>query len=429
MITSVGWINKGIYKEFPTRYEATQDFKEEIAPPKPKPSDPNDVFNMEHYDEEDDAPHFSSAVEGLMVYKNEDDPFILVPDRETAQDMEDFMIRKEDMILLCAVSEEDEVSHLDVYVYEEKESNTFIHHDYLLPAFPLSLAWLDFPVGGPTLSGERERTNYVAVGTFEPYIEIWDLDTVNQPAPLVLLGGPENAEDISRIDKNTKLVPGSHQEAVLGLSWNTYQRNLLASASADCTTKIWDLVNGKCLKTYTHADKVQCILWNPAEPSILASGGFGGVLTFTDVRANSATFTINMNTDIESLLWQPQPNHSQILIGTETGRVSCIDMLKPENSRALWNLEAHSKPTQALAISPAACGLLATGSTEKESPLKLWDISAQPKCLYSKTEDLGNVFSLKFAQDLPFILAIGSKSKKPVIMDTKDLQAIRDRYG
>ncbi len=38
-----------------------------------------------------------------------------------------------------------------------------MHHDLLLPAFPLCLAWMDCDP-----SGQREKANMVAVGTMEP---------------------------------------------------------------------------------------------------------------------------------------------------------------------------------------------------------------------------------------------------------------------
>ncbi len=43
------------------------------------------------------------------------------------------------------------------------EGNIYVHHDLLLPAFPLCLAWMDCDP-----SGQRDRANMVAVGTMEP---------------------------------------------------------------------------------------------------------------------------------------------------------------------------------------------------------------------------------------------------------------------
>ncbi len=38
---------------------------------------------------------------------------------------------------------------------------------------------------------------------------------------------------------------------------------------------MWDLATGSCAHTLSHhADKVQAVAWNPAQPSVLLSGGF-----------------------------------------------------------------------------------------------------------------------------------------------------------
>ncbi len=59
-----------------------------------------------------------------------------------------------------------------VWIYEEagtsEDSNIYVHHDIMLPAFPLSLAWMDCRPAGDAQSG-----NLAAVGTMSPGIEIW----------------------------------------------------------------------------------------------------------------------------------------------------------------------------------------------------------------------------------------------------------------
>lgn len=46
---------------------------------------------------------------------------------------------------------QDDVSTLELWVYEEagtlgEEANVYVHHELMLPAFPLCLAWLDCPI-------------------------------------------------------------------------------------------------------------------------------------------------------------------------------------------------------------------------------------------------------------------------------------------
>lgn len=54
-----------------------------------------------------------------------------------------------------------------VWVYEEAddsgEPNLYVHHDIMLPAFPLSLAWIDCSPSDPS-----SVANLAAVRTFPP---------------------------------------------------------------------------------------------------------------------------------------------------------------------------------------------------------------------------------------------------------------------
>ena len=76
-------------------------------------------------------------------------------------------------------------------------SNLYVHHDVLLPAFPLALAWLDC-----SSSGRQEPGNFAAIGTMKPGIEIWDLDVLDTVEPMAVLGGSKS-EDGSEIAEPT----------------------------------------------------------------------------------------------------------------------------------------------------------------------------------------------------------------------------------
>jgi len=116
--------------------------------------------------------------------------------------LDDFIIRETDAIIVAAHSEED-LSLLDVFIYEEAEDNLYVHHEIMLPSFPLSLAWMDCN------GTKEEKGNFIAVGSFETDIEIWDLDVVDSLEPLLTLG-------ISKKNRQKENQPKVH---TLLLSW------------------------------------------------------------------------------------------------------------------------------------------------------------------------------------------------------------------
>lgn len=174
--------------------------------------------------------------------------------------------------------------------------------------------------------------NYIAVGTLDPEIEIWSLDVVEGMYPDMVLGRPDKTaahiptplgtgKKKRKKTKHRMIVPEHHVDAVLSLSWNRTHRNLLASASADRTVKLWDLSRtatggednkgGEAIRSFDkiHKDKVQAVQWNEKEPTVLLSGSYDRTVRVFDSRAPDGGVGAILGADVEALKWDPWDNH------------------------------------------------------------------------------------------------------------------------
>ena len=406
-------------------------------------------LDMDNYDEEDDdgVELFGNGGLGAAYYpSNDDDPYLVDKNDDDDEEIEDMTIKDSDLIVLTARNEDD-VSHLEVWVYETKENvsedtegNMYVHHDIMLPAFPLCLSWLDCNPKG------EGKGNYIAVGTMQPEIEIWDLDVVDSVEPVSVLGGvlepaagEETSEKKSKKSKkkaNAKEVrykEGSHTDAVLGLSWNSEFRNVIASASADKSVKIWDIVKGTCEHTMNiHSDKVQSVAWNLREPTVLLSGSFDRTVALMDMRApQAAAIRWSVSADVESLAWDPHTPHT-FLVSLEDGTVGGYDVRSgttdPSQGKALFTIHAHEKSVCSVAYNSIAPNLIATASTDKM--VKLWDLTGnQPSCIASTNPKVGAIFAASFCKDAPFLLAVGGSKGNLHVWDTLASGEVSRRFG
>lgn len=216
MITSLSWIPRGAARQRPVRYELTPEeyqrvrslakkeageqddtdamkrtdvaIEEEDSDENVDISELPDELHMEDYDDEE--------LGGLVKNDDEDDLFdfqqqgnnvILDEGDSDEEDAEDNEVRPTDALLAVAITE-DEYSHLEIQLLSD-DGNLYVHHDIALPDFPLCLAWTDCP---PFLAQDNQSQvtigNFMAVGTFNPVIEIWNLDVLDPLEPTATLG-------------------------------------------------------------------------------------------------------------------------------------------------------------------------------------------------------------------------------------------------
>jgi periodic tryptophan protein 1 len=435
---------------------ATGDASKPTAPPTTDPDDLRE-YNLDDYDNDpvdDQGEKFAMFGNvGSLAYHapHEDDPYIVLPEGEddSGDEREELQILPSDNLILAA-KVEDEVAQLEIFVYEDEADNLYVHHDIMLPAVPLCVEWINVPVGkGSEL---RSEGNFVAVGTMNPDIEVWDLDVVDSMYPNSILGqepeengrtgddGDGQSQPQKKSKKKKKSKPKAndeyHVDAVLALAANRHHRNLLASASADKTVKLWDLKTGKCAKSYTmHSGKVCALDWHPTESTILLSGSYDRTVVATDMRAPDATAPKwIVEADVEKVRWDiHDPNY--FYVTTEAGTVHYFDArMVPAShdkpSKAVWTLQAHDGAVSGFDISPSVPGLLATGSDDKR--VKIWNVERNiPSMVVSRDLDVGRIFATQFAPDpeVAFRLSVAGSKGRLQVWDISTNPSVRKVFS
>lgn len=486
MITALTWVPKGAARLKPVRFELSQDEyarikllakaeedAEKVAQdgdvevgdePEHKASgstfteeENNDEaavaemelpaeLRMDEYDEEDRDNGDSDEEDNYAMLELGDAALAVDPNEEEDEDAEDDEIRPTDSIIVVAITE-DEYSHLEVQLLAD-DGTMFIHHDISLPEFPLCLAWMDCPPFQAD-GGQLAVGNYIAVGTFEPAIEIWNLDVLDPLEPTAVLGGLIEEKKYVKKGKKGKKVDdlniGSHEAAVMGLSWNKKYRQALASASADTTVKIWDVTTQVCQHTFTHhEDKVQSVLWHEEEAWLLASGAFDQTVALLDCRTGTRSSSYKISADIESMVWDPYCQF-HLYCSLENGEIVCIDLRIP--GVPFCTFQGHEKTASAISFSAGIPGLMASASIDKT--VKLWDVGnvqraansagnkkvskplaepLEPHCVMYKSMNVGKLFALQYFCDDPFVLATAGDKGSVAVWETDEAETVKNYY-
>ncbi|KAI5635823.1 hypothetical protein NE865_11425 [Phthorimaea operculella] len=393
--------------------ESDEDGEEGAESTRPPPANPDDEFNFENYDQEDSVanpiglgtvatlPNLGDLSENVQIRTDGPD-----------SDEEDDIIKPDDNLLLVGHVESD-ASILEVHIFNKEEGSFYVHHDIILPWFPLCIEWLSHDPSDP------QPGNLCALGGMDPVIQVWDLDIENCLEPAFKLGKKPNKK------KKTKRV--GHKDAVLDLSWNRNFTHVLASGSADNTVLLWDLDQGAPhTKLDYFEDKVQSLVFHPLEAQTLLSGSCDGGARVTDCRTPDAHRAWKLSGEIERVTWDRQ-NPFCFAMSNNEGKVAYVDCRQDE---PLWTITAHEKEVTGLLLSEQVPGLMVTVSTDGKQ--KTWDISSTPPVQASeRTGRVGQALCAALCPDAPFSLAVGGDNKECYI-EVHDLtinETFMSRFG
>lgn len=375
------------------------------------------ALRMDDYDDEDDYNNDEDEddEDGEIALLEHGTSALAIDPESDDEDADDDQIRSTDALLIAAITEED-YSHIEIQLLSN-EGELFVHHDITLPEIPLCLAWLDCPPFQDTSSGQQLSIgSYLAVGTFDPVIEIWNLDVLDPLEPSATLGGG-----------GKKNKANSHSDAVMSLAWNKSYRQVLASGSADTSVKIWDITTQKCSYTFNnHKNKVQSVLFHPSEPYYLASGSYDREVHLLDCRSSSQIAAYKLPDEIECMVWDPFQSY-HLYTSTESGSVTIIDVRNTSSN--LHTFQAHDTTVTSLSFSPGIPGMLATASTDQT--IKVWDMvnPLAPVTVAYKTMNVGKLFCMSYYSDDAYMLAAAGDKGVVAIWESDEQALIHDHFN
>lgn len=415
MISSLSWVPRNLLSSKPALYCPTEEHIRDVMAVKAQ--------SLDSDKQRDETP----VLTGTQLEKDE---YLKAFDDNDPEQYDNFTIDPTDNMLLCARS--DMNGFVDCLVYNPPAEDFYFHHNLMLSDIPLCVVFLDFRPAGNGASGA-----YAAVGTFSSDIEIWDLNVLDVVSPVATLGGmmpAPHTQKAFRMLNGKKIkqqggvgqrhmvpIPGSHTDAVLSLAWSPLHRNILASSSADCTIKAWDLQTQSCISTCSsvHAGgPINSIAFHPSTPGLLASTCLGDrrvlLTNLSDPRETSIDLLEQsaqkiLESDPETLGWI---SSDYLLITTEAGFAHVIDVRSRAIVASLQPLKGLSlprTPLSGLACHPSLTGLIAVGSPEaKKLALLHFDISKRVLQLVTDYELSFPVFSLSWCGSTDsFALAVG----------------------
>jgi periodic tryptophan protein 1 len=355
-------------------------------------------FNMDNYDEEDatDKSHMFSHIDADLELAKQKDAY-MNDEIDDSEDEEYYDIKDTDVLFVAANVEEDACT-VEVYLHDTIEGGMYVHHDFMIASYPLALEYI------PVLQGRR---SLLAVGSFDPKIDIWELSVHDPVDPIIQLGKKKG-----------------HTDAVISLHVCPQNESVLASGSADHTVRLWDLNTATLASCLTHhKDKVQSVTWHPIEAGILMSASYDKSVVVSDQRAGGkASVSIQLANDPECAIWSKHMPTS-VLVSDEAGCISCFDVRKA-TAGPIWTVKAHQKGgCTAITDTYGQPDLLISAGIDGTASIWKTDkCSVMPVQIYSRELGAGSIFSVASNPTDPSLVVFGASC--PVLWNITDTDVV-----
>lgn len=182
-----------------------------------------------------------------------------------------------------------------------------------------------------------------------------------------------------RIDFQCCKVIG-HTGQILDLKWNPFDDQMIASASDDCTIKIWKIPEGgltnnlsECaIELVGHKRKVMHIEWHPTASNVLISAGFDHLICVWDI-GNAEKPLLNVISCHVDMIYSLAINRDGSLIAT-TSKDKKLRVIEPRSGIVVSEGICHMGTKCSKAVFLDNNRILTTGfSRHSDRQFAVWD--------------------------------------------------------
>ena len=176
---------------------------------------------------------------------------------------------------------------------------------------------------------------------------------------------------IDETGRHTDLEMRGHQDSVDQLRWDPKQPEVLGTASADKTVRIWDARSGKCAHAIETKGENINIRWSP-DGTHIAVGDKDDNISLIEMRKCKILKNIKFGFEVNEMAWDPSGRVFLLTTGGGTVEVfNFADMLKAGNTASVRTIHAHTANCYCIEFAPSG-EYFAVGSAD--ALVSLWSL-------------------------------------------------------